>query len=291
MNTSKNVFASSNIASIYNYDRRTLGKIALLCLKEQLLTPELKKHFCSPNWAIRLFNELTLIGESKWLFAEDHKKEHPLRKSDLTAVISASGIHGNPKGNIRCRWPIRSYQEEDSAVGGLNWLKELSVANSDNFGIARDLTSSLVKLSEHIHSAGGKLIIEQISILLSKDPSENTKCHTPAIHSDEYYGTREAAVTSIFEAGWTESRGTVFFPTITSKQLGKDVIMDPTVFTELFPNAEQLTIMNGEVAIYDGCRGRDGQKDLTKGIPHISGDEPGKSARLLILMRHAMPPP
>jgi hypothetical protein len=66
--------------------------------------------------------------------------------------------------------------------------------------------------------------------------------------------------------------------------------MDPTLFTERFPNAEQLTIMNGEVAIYDGCRGWDGKKDLTKGVPHISGDEPGKSARLLILMRHAMPP-
>jgi hypothetical protein len=50
-----------------------------------------------------------------------------------------------------------------------------------------------------------------------------------------------------------------------------------------------VTPGSGDVLIYDGMRMPDGSVDRGRGVPHVSADVPGQSARLVVLMRHAAP--
>ena len=264
---------------------------SLLCLKNRFLSDELKQHFSSSHWIIDLLNQMRMLEGGVWLFAEDHGKEHVLTSDHMYAIIKAAGIEGPAQGNVRCTWSIRTYVNSNNFIGGLNWLKRLEALNENSGGIAQALTKSLRKLSEHIYSAGGRLFVEQISLLLSKDAESPTKSLTPVVHADEYYGLRESAILSVFEDGWSEVGSTLFFPSIRPASLGEAGRLSWPDFKARFGAVSSIAFNSGDLVIYDGMAGENGTLNLEQGVPHISGDIAGQSSRLLVLMRHELPDP
>lgn len=283
-------YAGISVADLYRHDHTGVtGRPALLCLRDKFAPQSLSNCFASSDWPLKLLTGLQMINGGVWLFAEDHQKEHALTSADLKDVARAAGLDGPPAGNVRCSWPIRQYSNKDDETGNLDWLRTLRAVNANAPDIARLLIHALVKLSEQVCSAGGTLYVEQLSILISKDANAPTRCLTPVIHADEYYGLRESALVSLSEAGFDADGGTVFYPTIAPHQLGQTGRMPPEEFNPRFAGAETYRSRHGEFIIYDGMASRDGSLNLDQGTPHISGDLAGRSSRLLILMRHTPP--
>jgi len=288
--TRQPVLASSDARDLYREQQSRKGQPpSLLCLKDRFLSDQLKRHFSSSQWSVDLLKRLQLLDDGVWLFAEDHQSEHSLTGADMDAVIRAAGIAAASQGNVRCTWSIRTYGSSDPSSGGVEWLKRLERLNRSRGGIAHALTRSLRQLSEHIFAAGGRVYVEQISLLLSKDAGAMTKSLTPVVHADEYYGIRETAVLSVFEDGWSAGGGTRFFPTISPASLGQTGRLDWPDFRARFGEIEPIVFQSGDLVIYDGMADAAGDLNLKQGVPHISGDIAGQSSRLLVLMRHELP--
>ena len=59
---------------------------------------------------------------------------------------------------------------------------------------------------------GAQMFTEQLSVVITKDPDSLSSGIAPILHSDNAYGHRESAITSILEKGWDKFGGTFYLP-------------------------------------------------------------------------------
>ena len=286
------VVVSDILSELYRDDRsREEGnRIRLLCLKNGLRSDDLMRGMSSPFWALDLIQEFRSLGGDGWLISTSALKDRSMSPSDFPLVARAAGVDGEPNGNARCTLPIRRYDERQSQSGGLEWLEALIDLNSASGGIVQPLLKSLRGLIQSATENGAGLYVEQITVVIAKDAKANNTCLTPRLHADEYYGWRETAVASLLETGWSDTGGTWFLPASYMPEFPDGDAIKPADFTSRrFANIPTVYSGNGDVCIYDGMLDMTGKANPSLGLPHISGDLPGKSSRLVILMNHIWP--
>ena len=153
----------------------------------------------------------------------------------------------------------------------------------------RAITHGLLQLSTEAATCGAGIIIEQLSIILSKSTAAQTRTLTPHVHADEYYGRRETAIASLLESGCNPAGGTLFLPTQRMAALAPRGPVDITEIDGKLAGMPLMASRSGDVCIYDGMLTPSGEKDPHLGVPHVSADIQGRSARLVVLMRHRSP--
>jgi len=286
------VVVSDQLSELYLDDKqRDEGNRArLLCLRNGMRSDNLVRRMSEPVWPLELIRELRIPGEAGWLVSTGALQDRSMTPGDLSWVARAAGIDGEPAGNVRCTWPIRRYDERSSQTGSLEWLEELLERNGNAQGIVQPLLNALRELIHSARDNGAKLYVEQITAVIAKDAKSNNTCLTPRLHADEYYGCRETAVASLLEKGWSEKGGTWFLPACYMPEYPDgDAIEPANVASERFADIPVVYSGSGDVCIYDGMLDMTGNADPRLGLPHISGDLPGESSRLVILMNHTRP--
>ncbi|MFC3166602.1 hypothetical protein [Paracoccus fontiphilus] len=267
----------------------------LLILEKGLWSEALAAAFATKSWPIDLVESLDLPKGHHWMFARSDAQDPtgydpPLSSADLRVLRAAAGIERPARGNIRCTWWIRRYDRRTSSDGDASFFDRISEAGSVRGPVARALLDAIRSLQAAAASAGGLLLVEQITIVLAKDASAPLATLTPRLHADEYYGRRETAIAALLERGWSPWGGAMFLPTLRMSDLDS---AGPIGLDELDVAAAGAPILipgSGDVLLYDGMIGPHGQVDRGLGTPHISADIAGLSARLVVLMRHASPP-
>jgi hypothetical protein len=286
------VIVSDRLSDLYRSDKaEDVGSGArLLCLSHGLHSNALARAMSTPSWALNLIQELTPLGDMGWLISTTAMEDRPLSPSDFSLIDRASGVNGKPEGNVRCTWPIRRYDDRQSRSGGLEWMEARLHPNATRGGIAQHLLRATHRLMAAATEDGAEFHVEQISIVLAKDAQSTNTCLTPRLHADEYYGHREAAIASLLERGWSENGGTWFLPTCyMTKYPDGDSIKPEDVTSARFTDVPVVHTNSGDVCIYDGMQDAAGKAKASRGLPHISGDLPGESSRLVVLMNHAGP--
>lgn len=283
----EHVIVSDSLARLYEADRRRT--YTLLCRQRGLWSEQLEAIFSVPTWAAGLFADLKMPEGAHWLFALDRLNERPATPDDLLRVRHASGVHGAPRDNLRLTWSIRAYSERSSTAGDLPWLQRLHALNANGPPAARAISHGLLQLSTEAAACGAGIIIEQLSIILSKSTADQTRTLTPHVHADEYYGHRETAIASLLESGCNPAGGTLFLPTQRMAALDLRGTVDITDIDRKLSDVPLMATRSGDVCIYDGMLTPAGEKDPHQGVPHVSADIQGRSARLVVLMRHRSP--
>jgi hypothetical protein len=89
------------------------------------------------------------------------------------------------------------------------------------------------------------------------------------------------------EDGFNPNGGAMFLPTCIMAELDplRPITMDK--LRSDFAAVPILATRTGDMFIFDGMIDRHGASDRTNGVPHVSADIPGESARLAILLYHA----
>lgn len=288
----ESVIVSDQLSDLYRSDKaRGAGNGArLLCLRRGLHSNALVRAMSNPSWALCLIQEFMPLGEMGWLISTTAMEDRPLLPSDFSLIYRATGANDTPDGNVRCTWPIRRYDDRQSQSGGLEWAEALLHLNAAREGIGQHLMSALHQLMAAAREEGAEFYVEQISIVIAKDAHSKNTCLTPRLHADEYYGHRGAAIASLLERGWSENGGTWFLPTChMSGYTDGDSIKPEAVKSAQFNDVPVVHTNSGDVCIYDGMRDAAGKVNPSRGLPHISGDLPGESSRLVVLMNHARP--
>lgn len=282
--------------SLYAFDAQSpaTARRDLLVIKRAMTDEELDEHFISSGWPVALLLSMTLPAGEAWLFThsdtpEQAKGAPKLETDDIRHIERAAGHSAPPSGNIRCTWWIRRYDERASSKGDLAYFTALRETLRPRRSLAHALVDRLVDLLSAAKRAGGGLLIEQITIIIAKDATSPLKTLTPHLHADEYYGPRETAICSIFEAGWSRYGGTLFLPTRRMSDFAGTRTIDMQRLKSEFEDTPIVAPGSGDVLVYDGMKAPGGGTDPTRGLPHISADIPGQSARLVILMRHHPP--
>lgn len=285
------ICVSTSIRSLYDEDLfsdRT-EPLTLLVVEGALANGDVRRHFADPRWPLDLITGMAFPPDHYWRFAERQDLERPLDPGDLGRIAAACGIDGRPGGNVRCTWWIRRYDERVSLDGGLEWFSRVLARQTAVAGIARSILTAIVGLLSSVREGGGEILVEQLTIILAKDPADELRTLTPHLHADEYYGHRETAICSLLEEGWNPHGGTLFLPTRRMADLDALGTFDVGRIERELSGEPILTPASGDVLIYDGMIGSDGRIDRRLGVPHISADVPGRSARLVMLMRHRNP--
>jgi hypothetical protein len=266
-------------------ERGVDNRAELLVWRKGFLDPDLEKVFSLPTWPIDLITAMPL---SDWDWSaqigDGVKSSDSIDIFELTR--SATGIAAPPKGNVAVTLSIREYTDHESRLGGFDWWKERSVNFNSHPNIADLLINKILQIMKMASSAGSELYVEQISILLSKDRSSPIASLVPTLHSDEFYGIRESAIFSLLEDGFNELGGALFLPTCRMDKLWDKRPIDLGKIMGELKEEPIITTGSGDILIFDGMIGLDGKKDTKNGVPHISPEIAGKSARLAVLMYH-----
>lgn len=267
----------------------TVRSAKLTAVLGALLTPSLVRMMSDPTWPLDLLVGSRLDAHQYWSISRGGVEECALRPQHLALVRKAAGVDDAPSGNLRLTWSIRKYAERDKWLGSSPWLKTVLGRCLTQRSIFAEILSRLAYLSEVALAAGAELFIEQLTVVLAKDSSASNPCLTPRLHADEYYGYRQTAVASLLEKGWSVDGGTWFLPTITMRDIPDGDQVNPEQILSRFPNTPIVATGNGDLCIYDGMRDITGEMRHELGTAHISGDIPGRSSRLVVLMHHQPP--
>lgn len=261
--------------------------VRLLRVETPLADERLKALFDTPDWPLDLLDQLLLPDGSSWLFTGDSEEERPIEMRDRDAVIDACGLKRAPLGSFRLTWWIRKYAERSSHIGCADWLCDLAERNAKSGPLVSLLTRALSDTAHLADQAGYSIAVEQLTLVVGRDPTAPSIVLTPHIHADEYYGAMESAICSFFSeaSSKNEVRGTMFFPALVAGDLGAKGRIAESEFMANYSSTQVYTASPGELLIYDGMRSSNGKVDLTKGLPHVSGDRDGHTCRLIILMR------
>ncbi|MCT4334397.1 hypothetical protein MU516_16160 [Paracoccus sp. YLB-12] len=285
-----------DIGALYSADAAASGaRPDLLILEKGLWSPSLAAAFATPAWSIDLVETLPLPKGHHWMFARSDSQDPtghdpPLDETGLGALRAAAGLEAPARGNVRCTWWIRPYNRRTSSNGDAKFFDRIAEGGEGLRPVTRALLDAIRGLQTATADAGGSLLVEQITIVLAKDASAPLATLTPRLHADEYYGRRETAIAALLERGWSPWGGAMFLPTLRMSDLG---CAGPVGLDELDAVAAGAPVLvpgTGDVLLYDGMIGPDGQVDRRLGTPHISADVAGRSARLVVLMRHMSPP-
>lgn len=261
----------------------------VLVWRDAMHDSALEAHMMQPEWPIKIFS--SLAKDLGWNWDAKHSRNPDEVITDSQEILRltelANGVHGRPDGNIIVTLNLRSYESKTGDVGGYTWWlaqKESNVRGTDPFA-----DSFLLKLTNTLrqaHDAGVGIYTEQMSLVITKDPESPITTLTPTLHSDIYYGERESTLCSILEPGYNPYGGTLSAPTIRMTSLESHLPIDINKFLALLPDTPLLKLNSGDIMLHDGMIGPDGKAVLERGLPHISPDIPGKSSRIVFLMRH-----
>ncbi|MQX38095.1 hypothetical protein [Roseospira navarrensis] len=286
------VGVARTLADLYALDRAR--RPDLLVLAGGLAGPGVPEALTRPDWPLRLVTGLRLPEAHPWLFAGEAERATPeqhraLGPGDLERLARAAGLDGAARGNVRCTWWIRRYDDApDSAAGSLAFFRDLLTAQETG-DLPAALLAALVDLLAAAEACGAALFVEQVTIILAKDPGDGLTTLTPLLHADEYYGPRQTAIASLTEPGWSRRGGALFLPTRRMCDLDALGPLDLDGVDRRLSDGPIVTPGSGDVMIYDGMIGPDGVTDRGRGVPHLSADRAGDSARLVVLMRHVPP--
>lgn len=286
----KLVYVSDDLADLYANDRRNSNKFKLLCLRTRLIDSELTHFMSQADWPLHLTAQLQLPLGDHWLIATESSGDKRMNATDRQLLEAAAGATDTPSGNVRCTWPIRRYDERESSNGSVEWLAQMLKANRDAQGVVRPLLTYLSQLLQSARDNGAAFFIEQISLIIAKDPNADNSCLTPRLHADEYYGQRETAILSLLEPGWSEKGGTWFLPADDMNVYPDgDYIRPEDLSGDHFRDTPIVYSSHGELCLYDGMKNKSGNVCQHLGLPHISGDLTGQSSRLVVLLNHEPP--
>lgn len=280
------------MASVYDCERASPEPVDLLVVEGALATPALRAAFADPAWPRRLVEGMRLPEGHDWLFTArlaGPREDRRLRPEDLGLISAAAGIAAPARGNVRCTWWIRRYDELRSTDGDLDFFRRMQAAGGHGDPIAGAIVDALCALLAAAAAGGGALLVEQLTVILAKDAGDGLQTLTPFLHADEYYGRRETAIASLTEDGWSRQGGALFLPALRMANLDRRGRFDLARVKGELGDELVVTPRSGDVLIYDGMRMPDGSVDRGRGVPHVSADVPGESARLVVLMRHATP--
>lgn len=285
------VKASKSISSLYESDLSDEDRLPhILCLLGALRGARISEGMSVSTWPIDLIQNLKTLDGNKWLIAHGSLREEQLTRDDFETICNATGMRGKPRGNVRCTLPIRRYDERNSTIGGIYWLEQLIKSNNSSAGIILPLLLAIKKVMIDAKANGADLFLEQISMVIAKDPLGTDTCLTPRLHADEYYGFRETAVASLIEEHWSPNGGTWFLPTCTMQDYPDGNTIKPSdLLSDRFQNVPIVYSSSGDLCIYDGMLDEQGTSCANLGLPHISSDIPGRSSRLVLLFHHRRP--
>ena len=241
-----------------------------------------------PDWPIKIIS--SLAKHLGWNWDAKHSRNTDEVITDPKEILSlarlACGVASRPEGNIIVTLNLRSYQDKCSDVGGFNWWSDQrkNIQDSDVF-----VSAFLSKLTDMLHCAYDSEIgiyTEQMSLVIAKDSMSPIATLVPILHSDLSYGERESTLCSLLEPGYNPYGGVLSVPTIKMTALEKELPIDIHKLFELLPDVPIVKVNSGDIMLHDGMIGPDGKAVLERGLPHISPDLPGKSSRIVFLMRH-----
>lgn len=259
----------------------------LLVWRHAFLRQKLEKAMSSPNWSVDLIEGMQ-SQEWNWKI----ETGEGIKSTNSTEISSwtrkAAGVEHPPSGNVAATLSIREYTDRESGLGGFDWWHERlnHITDTDQNGFATNLVNTILDVLSTAASAGSAMFVEQISVLLAKDESAPIASLTPTLHSDQYYGVRESAICSLLERGYNDLGGALFMPKCHMDHLWHMRPIDLAKIMSELPDEPLVVTGSGDVLIFDGMIDLNSNCDAKNGIPHISSEVPGKSARLAILMYH-----
>lgn len=285
---SEYLLISESLADLLTADEgpELVQRPSLLVWRGALDRVALADAMLTSTWPLDLLKALPPGPDWPWELSSGDMQGERRRAEIEKCVRQAAGVKGSPETNMVATLALRSYKERDSLVGGLDWWLSRARPSSPSGGFGEIFVAELIDLLERARSAQSELYVEQISVILAKDPGAPLASLTPTLHSDSYYGRRESAIVSLLESGWDSHGGAMFMPTCTMEALWSLRPLGVEKILQELPDRPLLMTNSGDVAIYDGMIGPDDVARPSNGIPHISSDRAGESARIAILMLH-----
>lgn len=286
---SKAILVSDSFGSLMRADEANeSGEVVLLVWRRGFRSVEMDAHLAQRSWPIEMLEAMPPSAQWPWKLSTAGRESTDAH-AILKAVELASGNGDTPKGNVHVTLELRAYQDRGNAVGNAHWWRARAKKLRSRNAFGRSFSDMLLGALDQAMQAGSMLYTEQLSIILSKDSSAPIATLTPTLHSDSFYARRETAIVSLLEKGWGEAGGAVFLPLRNMAQLWDK---RPITLDKLHRDMSDECIVvagDGDVMIYDGMIGAGGSADPSRGIPHISPDQPGRLSRLCILMHHERP--
>lgn len=283
---SDRVVIDPDVTSLMQIDRKRAAEKRpdLLIWRHAVTQPGLMRYFDTPEWPTALLKDFAPGKNWQWSVAT-HGNEpttDPAKIMQLTR--DASGADHTPNVNVMTTLTLRDYSERDSSVGGELWWADrlVTMANLDGFGAT--LIRSLIDTMKAARNAGSELFVEQITLALAKDANSPIASLTPTLHSDTFYGQRETAIFSLMESGWDEFGGAMTMPTCRMDALWDMRPIDLAKIESDLADQPLVISHSGDIMIYDGMIGSDGETSAANGLPHISSEVAGKTSRLIVLM-------
>jgi hypothetical protein len=264
-------------------------KADLLVWKDALANPVISSAMAKVDWPLRMLSGLSQEKGWNWVLKSSlHTETDSVQSWDeiLECIANAAGVKGEPSGNVAVTLNLRGYEELESGVGGFEWWKHRLRKECGDDTYSDAFLAQLTYMLGQTKEAGLNLHVEQISIILSKDASSPVATLTPTLHSDMYYGVRETALVSLTEKGTSGFSGTLFAPTVRMDTLEAERPIDVHKMMRLLDSEPIVEAGSGDLLLYSGMIGSDGATLTANGVPHISPDIPGRSARVVILMRN-----
>jgi hypothetical protein len=239
------------------------------------------------DWPMRLVSAMALGRDWPWRAEKGSYGPVDSQSEALEALTSSSGANGAVQRNLLLTLKIREFDDRSSEIGGLDWWKSrvVRLRGSDEFPLS--LVKQIISVLSELHRLGADVFVEQLSIVLNKDIDEPLCSITPNVHTDAYAGKWGASVSSLLEDGLNPNGGALFLPTCNMTELDP---MRPITVEKLSSELETvpaLSTRTGDMFVFDGMIDRTGGSDRSNGVPHVSADAQGTSARLAILMYHA----
>lgn len=258
----------------------------LIVWEKAFYSPEVEELFSNNLWPEKILETFSIKNGWHWKTQNQvGKTAEELSDADtLKLVQSASGVLGKPAGNLHLSLKIREYSDTDSPLGDLAWWEEKGkTIEKDTPGVA--VYNQLCQFLRECKKAGWNMTLEGVSLTIAKDESGPSFSPTSTLHSDRHHRPMEAGVCSIKEAGF-DAGGTLSFPQTKMSDYPED--RDLT-FENISPLVEKRSAILSEsydVFMFGGLKDRFNNVHNDNGLPHISRDPSGQSARLIFLLRN-----
>lgn len=253
-------------------------------LKDPAIDSEMKR----ADWPLQILHSLPAASGWNWELKSSAHANNVTQWSEIIDLATAAcGIRDKSSGNVTVTLPLRAYEEKSAVIGTSRWWREQHSRLSLSSPLAASFHLKLQEMLNQADEAGASLSVEQISLIIAKDESDSIATLTPTLHSDSYYGPRETALCSLVERESSQYGGTLFAPTVTMDKLERYRPIDLPKMLDLLSDEPIVEASSGDVVLYGGMIGHDGKTCASNGVPHISPDMPGRSSRLVILMRNS----
>lgn len=289
-NPSSAIIKSNDYRSLMSIDEAlstSSQRPAVLLWSEAMKTPALQEAMSDTNWPIDFYDSFANNDAWNWDLTDDYGKKTASSETIRHRLKQATGTEQPATGNVIATLKIRDYQATNREIGRPDWFaKQLPGLRSGLGKLVLETLTEKLQIAER--SSRNLFLVEEISLILTKDSTRPPATLTPTLHSDKYYAERETAITSIMEPGFDIFGGAVFVLGKTMSEIWQHRPIDLEKVFSLFPVQNLFSPNSGDIAIYDGMISADGAENRGLGVPHISPDFPGRTARIVILMRHLL---